>query len=288
MDETRSVNGIEVHIEGSGAEAVLLLHGWPDTHRLWDAQVEHLRARYRCIRFTLPGFDAAQPRRAHSLAELVATLRHVVQHTCPGQQVTLLLHDWGCVFGYEFAMRHPELVQRIVGVDIGDAGSRAHRQALTTKAKWMVFAYQAWLALAWVIGGHVNAALGDRMTRWMARLLRCRSDARFIGSQMNYPYLIAWTGAHGSYRRALRFDPRCPMLYLWGRKKPFQFHSVQWVEALRARPGCRALEFDTGHWLMTAQPRAFNEAVAAWLDETSAAAAAGDDPRPTGAPAATG
>ncbi len=264
-----SIDAVDVHVEGSGTEALLMVHGWPDTHRLWDSQVEHLKDRYRCIRFTLPGFDGAQPRRAFSLAELVATLRQVVQRTCPGQRVTLLLHDWGCVFGYEFAMRHPELVQRIVGVDIGDAGSRAHREALPARAKLMVFAYQAWLALAWVIGGHVSARLGDRMTRWMARVLRCRSDPGLIGWHMNYPYYIQWSGAHGSYRRALRFEPSCPMLYLWGRKKPFQFHSARWVEALRAKPGCQALEFDTGHWLMTAKPQAFNEAVAAWLAATA-------------------
>ena len=300
-----SIDAVDVHVEGSGTEALLMVHGWPDTHRLWDSQVEHLKDRYRCIRFTLPGFDGgcmpapgrfapaprghrrgpfvahgeqpswggpakvAQPRRAHSLAELVATLRQVVQRTCPGQRVTLLLHDWGCVFGYEFAMRHPELVQRIVGVDIGDAGSRAHGEALPARAKLMVFAYQAWLALAWVIGGHVSARLGDRMTRWMARVLRCRSDPGLIGWHMNYPYFIQWSGAHGSYRRALRFEPSCPMLYLWGRKKPFQFHSARWVEALRAKPGCQALEFDTGHWLMTARPQAFNEAVAAWLAATA-------------------
>jgi pimeloyl-ACP methyl ester carboxylesterase len=265
MDKPHSIDGVEVHVEGSGDQAIVMVHGWPDTYRLWDAQVEHLKARMRCIRFTLPGFESSKPHRAHSLAELVATFRNIVQHTCPGERVTLLLHDWGCVFGYEFAMRHPELVQRIIGVDVGDAGSRAHAGELPLKAKLMVFAYQAWLALAWVIGGHLSATLGDRMTRWMARLLRCRSDPARIGSHMNYHYFIQWTGAHGSYRGKLRFEPACPMLYLWGRKKPFQFHSARWVEQLRARPGCRAIEFDTGHWLMTARPQAFNEAVAAWL-----------------------
>ena len=39
-----------------------MVHGWPDTYRLWDGQVEALKDRYRCVRFTLPGFDAAQPR----------------------------------------------------------------------------------------------------------------------------------------------------------------------------------------------------------------------------------
>jgi pimeloyl-ACP methyl ester carboxylesterase len=260
MSEPQRIDGVDVFIEGQG-EAIVMVHGWPDTCRLWDAQVEHLKANHRCIRFTLPGFDIAQPRRAYSLAELVATLKRIVEQTCPGEPVTLLLHDWGCLFGYEFAMRHPHLVRRIIGVDIGDVGSRAHLQALSVKAKLMVLAYQVWLAIAWRIGG----AMGDKMTRWMARALHCPSDPRFIGSAMCYPYYIQWAGAHGSYRHALRFDPQCPMLYIWGRKKPFEFHSASWVEALAAKPGSRALEFNTGHWVMKSKPREFNDAVAAWL-----------------------
>jgi pimeloyl-ACP methyl ester carboxylesterase len=264
MQDRLTIDGVDVHVEGQGP-AIVMVHGWPDTYRLWDPQVEHLKAHYRCIRFTLPGFDNSTPHRAHSLAELVVTLRTIARHTCPGEPVTLLLHDWGCVFGYEFAMRHPELVRRIVGVDIGDVGSRAHRQALGARPKLMVFGYQIWLALAWVIGAHVSGALGDRMTRWMARLLRCPADPRLIGAHMNYPYFIQWSGAHGSYRHALRFEPGCPMLYLWGRKKPFQFHSAQWVQALRLRPGCAALELNCGHWLMTARPAEFNRALSDWL-----------------------
>lgn len=265
--EAQNIGGVAVHVEGAGTRSIVMVHGWPDTYRLWDAQVAFLKDHYRCIRFTLPGFDDSGPRRAFSLDELVATLKKIVETTCPGEPVTLMLHDWGCVFGYQFAMRHPALVRRIVGVDIGDAGSRAHLASLRARDKFMVFAYQFWLALAWKIGG----ATGDRMTRAMARWARCPSDLQPVGAQMCYPYWIQWFGGKDSYRRAQKFDARWPMLYLYGRRKLFQFQSAPWVAALRARPGCQALEFDTGHWVMSAQPQAFNEAVAAWLDAGDAA-----------------
>jgi pimeloyl-ACP methyl ester carboxylesterase len=41
------VNDTEVIVEGNGAESVVMIHGWPDTHRLWDAQVETLKATCR-------------------------------------------------------------------------------------------------------------------------------------------------------------------------------------------------------------------------------------------------
>ena len=36
------IDGIEVQVEGDGAEAVVMIHGWPDTLRLWDRTVEAL------------------------------------------------------------------------------------------------------------------------------------------------------------------------------------------------------------------------------------------------------
>ena len=269
LNPVQRIDGVDVHIQGRGAQAIVMVHGWPDTHRLWDGQVAHLQSSCRCIRFTWPGFDDQKPRRAHSLDELVALLKRIVEQTCPGEQVILMAHDWGCLFGYQFAMRHPELVSRIIGVDIGDAGSRAHRQVMTLKPLAMVFSYQAWLALAWVMDRTIDrlfgTALGDRMTRNMAAKMRCPSDPQHIHAGMCYPYFIQWTGAHGGYRRGLAFKPLCPMLFIYGRRKPFQFHSQAFVDALNAKAGSRALKFDTGHWVMTARPADFNQALSDWL-----------------------
>jgi len=260
------IDGVEVLVEGSGPEAIVMVHGWPDTHRLWDRQVEALRTRYRCVRFTLPGFEPNQQHQAYSLDQVIGVIRRIIEQVCPGEQVTLLLHDWGCVFGYQFAMRHPELVKRVIGVDIGDAGSRHHVRALDLKAKAMIFAYQGWLALAWRIGGRV----GDWMARAMARAARCPSDPTYIGSQMGYPYYLQWTGA---LRRAKLFTPSCPMLFIYGKRKPFMFHSSGWAEGLASRAGSQAVGFDTGHWVMIEKPEDFNQAVAAWMIAGDAALA---------------
>ena len=260
MIETRRVDGVDVFIEGAGETSIVMIHGWPDTHRLWDATVRALQRRYRCVRFTLPGFDITRPPRAPSLAQLTATLKNIVEQTCPGQPVTLMLHDWGCVFGYALAAQHPTLVAKIVGVDVGDAGSRAHLRSLRARDKLMIAAYQGWLAVAWRIGGNV----GEWMTRWMARALHCPSDATHIGTGMNHPYFLQWTGGLAQ-PGAAAFAPACPMLYVYGTNKPFLFHSPEWAEALAQRPGSRVLTFETGHWVMSRRPEAFNQAVLAWL-----------------------
>lgn len=263
-----NIDGIDVHVEGEGEHAVVMIHGWPDTYRLWDGAAAHLLAQFpgqlRCVRFTLPGFDLAKPPRPMNVQQLVDSFAAIVDAVSPGRPVTLMLHDWGCVFGYEYLAQHPQRVARLVGVDIGDYNSGALGRALSIKQKLMVVGYQWWLALAWKLGP-VSSALANRMSRFMARGMRWRNDPLLLGWQMNYPYWVQWTGGHA--RKLARVEPQCPMLYLYGRRKPFQFQSPQWLEKMAAKPGCAVQAFDTGHWVMVQQPEAFNACVAGWFEK---------------------
>ena len=238
-----------------------MIHGYPDTYRLWDGQVAALGERYRCVRFTLPGFDRSQGKRAHSLEEVIELIRRIVEQACAGERVVLLLHDWGCFFGYQFAIRHPDLVERVIGVDVGDAGSRRNLAELGVKGKFLVLAYQLWLATAWRIGG----VIGDVMARGMARALRCPTDPRSIHSRMGYPYALRWFGVAGGLKNLRTFEPHTPMLFIYGERKPFMFHSRAWAERLAARPQSRVVGLSTGHWVMIGREREFNDALSAWL-----------------------
>ncbi|MGJ4949337.1 alpha/beta fold hydrolase [Bradyrhizobium sp. HKCCYLS20291] len=256
--QQHSIAGIQVSIEGDGPRTVVMIHGWPDTAALWDSQVAALRAHARCVRFTLPGFDRSHPRRIYSLEEIVATIGRIVDLVSRDRPVTLLLHDWGCVFGYRFAEAYSQRVEAIVGVDVGDAGSREHLQSLDWRAKLGTAAYQLWLALAW----HMPVRLGDVMTRSMARLAGAPAEVALIGAHMNYPYHVQWTRGYG--RAALA--PRWPMLFIYGTRKPFMFHSESWARAVQATPHGRALPLETGHWVMHQAPEEFNRELLSWLD----------------------
>lgn len=260
--DTFTVAGTAVRVDGpddgQARGTVVLLHGWPDTAALWDGTVAALIDRYRCVRFTWPGFAPDDAARAPSLDEMTALLHQVVLQAGGGQPVTLVLHDWGCLYGYHFARLHPALVARVVGVDIGDAGSAAHQASLSTKAKLGVVGYQLWLALAWKIGG----SLGDRMARRMAAWMRVPVPAAHIHARMGYPYWQAWTGG---LRAVKPFQPAVPLLYVYGRRKPFQFQSREWAQAQAARPGCQVVAMDTGHWVMLDAAPTFARTVSDWL-----------------------
>ncbi len=260
------IDGIDIHIEGQGPETMVLVHGWPDTHHLWDAQVAHFKTTHRCVRFTLPGFDVAKPRRAYTLDELTSFFDRVITQSSPNAPVTLMLHDWGCLFGYAYVVRYPQRVNRLIGIDIGDAMSREFMAACGLSAKLGIAAYQLWLALAWWLGGHVSQRLGDAMTRWMARQMRWRGDAGLMGAQMNYPYAALWSGRFGRVRP---LTPSCPMFYAYAQRKPFMFHSVAWLARIAAGPGNHVERYDTGHWVMRQAAATFNPDVSAWLQRSA-------------------
>ena len=264
---TITVNGTEVLLQGQGDEVMLMLHGWPDTRALWHGTAAELQDRYVCARLTLPGFESGPS--ATSLADMCQLLRQIVDRISPDRPVTLMLHDWGCAFGYEFAMRHPERVARVVAVDVGDHNSGVLLREWGIKEKLSVLGYQVWLALAWQLARYVSPSLGTRMTRAMARWLRCPSDMAHITYKMNYPYAMQWFGTVGGLKKAAPIQLSMPLLYVYGERKPFMFHSTQWLAQVAAKPGSAVQGLPCGHWVMVSRPDAFYACVRAWLNGPS-------------------
>jgi pimeloyl-ACP methyl ester carboxylesterase len=284
---TLTIDDVQVHVEGNSGPTVVMLHGWPDTYRLWDDTVQALQNQFRCVRFSLPGFDLGQPERTASLADLTRTIGNIVDAVSPDNPVTLLLHDWGCTFGYEYQAQNPQRVARIIAVDIGDHNSKNYLNSLSGRAKWQIFGYQFWLALAWKIGHHASPALAQRMTRFMVRRLQIHMPSQTpnppnavptaratpanqgpvapIGWQMNYPYAMLWFGLQGGLRGCAKVKPTCPVLFIYGQNKPFMFHSPQWLVHLAESAGSQWQAMPTGHWVMRDDPQAFLACVQNWL-----------------------
>jgi pimeloyl-ACP methyl ester carboxylesterase len=60
------------------------------------------------------------------------------------------------------------------------------------------------------------------------------------------------------------------MLFIYGSRKVFNFHSSQWESWLPQQAQSAVLGLPTGHWVMLGQNEAFNQAVMKWLKQPEA------------------
>ena len=94
-----------VVLEGGnpGGPTVVMVHGWPDTHRMWTAVAGLLAPDFRVVAYDTrgQGLSRAAPGASYELADLADDLRAVVDAVSPEAPVHLLGHDWGSIQAWE-------------------------------------------------------------------------------------------------------------------------------------------------------------------------------------------
>jgi pimeloyl-ACP methyl ester carboxylesterase len=86
------------------APTVVLVHGYPDTHVVWDAVATDLAADHHVVTYDVRGAGqstAPADVAGYHLDHLMADLEAVVDATSAEQPVHLVGHDWGSIQGWE-------------------------------------------------------------------------------------------------------------------------------------------------------------------------------------------
>jgi pimeloyl-ACP methyl ester carboxylesterase len=210
--------GIEVFVDGPEDGApVLLMHGWPDSHRLWRHQVAALTAAgFRTIAPDLRGFgesdkptDVEAYKVAHSVADMIAVL-----DACGVEKANVVCHDWGAVAGWGLAAFVPDRVERLAALSVGhpkafsDAGFAQRMRSL-----YMLLFNLEEIAETWF------GMYGDDM-------LASHRDREAVIAELNRPGALTasfgWYRANAHPRTVINPPPdlpaiRCPVLGVWGR-----------------------------------------------------------------------
>lgn len=94
---------------------LVLVHGWPDTHHLWDAVAPLLADRFRVVRYDNRGAGASTvPAKVadYRLERLAEDFYAVLDAVSPDAPAHVLAHDWGSVLVWE-AVTEPQARQRV-------------------------------------------------------------------------------------------------------------------------------------------------------------------------------
>ena len=132
-------DGVSLYVEDHGeGDPVLLLHGWPDSARLWRHQVPVLAGRGdRVITPDLRGFGRSeQPGevRSYALRNVVGDITGLLDALeVPAAHV--VGHDWGAAVAWMVATLHPEVVERLAILNVPHP-RRMQAQASNCRQWW--------------------------------------------------------------------------------------------------------------------------------------------------------
>ncbi|GAB3652945.1 SDR family oxidoreductase [Actinocorallia lasiicapitis] len=106
--------GVELAVYERGpadAPVVLLMHGYPDDHTVWDEVAGLLERDFRVVTYDVRGAGAStrpKGRAAFTFALLMQDMAAVLDAVAPGEQVHLVGHDWGSIQSWEAVTTMPE------------------------------------------------------------------------------------------------------------------------------------------------------------------------------------
>jgi pimeloyl-ACP methyl ester carboxylesterase len=118
-----NLNGLQMHLVSAGeGPAVLLLHGFPDTHIVWRKQIQFLaEAGFRVIAPDLRGYgktDAPAEPEAYAMAYLCADVLALLD-ALGLDKVSLVGHDWGAALGWRLCADAPDRFERFTALSVG-------------------------------------------------------------------------------------------------------------------------------------------------------------------------
>jgi len=223
----------------------ILIHGVPDTFRVWNPVIDRL-ARKDITALALPGFDAPLPAGFKATKEeYVAWIVERLERE--PEPVDLVGHDWGRILTARVASLRPDLVRTWAGggapihkdyvwhplakiYQTPGAGEDYLRQLDPGQTRQRLESFGVPSAFAAEAVQHMD----DRMKECMLRLYR---SAVTVGAEWQADL------KHAS----------CPSMVLWGAKD----HAcpVAFADLLAADlKATRVVKLDTGHWFELEKP----------------------------------
>jgi pimeloyl-ACP methyl ester carboxylesterase len=114
-------NGIKLHYVTQGeGPLMLMLHGFPEFWYSWRHQIPEFAKDYKVVALDLRGYnesDKPSEQSAYGMNEFIKDIEGVIQGL--GYDRCILVgHDWGGAIAWCFAYAHPEMVERLIVLNI--------------------------------------------------------------------------------------------------------------------------------------------------------------------------
>lgn len=234
---------MKLHYDSEGdGPLVVLLHGFPEYRVSWKRQLPALaRAGFRAVAPDLRGYgESPKPRGVASylMTSIVDDVIELIE-SLGSTPCVLVGHDWGAVAAWGVAMHRPDLLRKLVIVNVPHPAAIARELKRSTRQKVNLL-YQLFFQLP-VLPEIVMRLFGRAFLRRAARFTPEEIDdyvRQWRGSltpMLNYYRAIKRSRA-GMRKRHTRID--IPTMIIWGEREPVFLPSAvedigQWVPNAR-------------------------------------------------------
>jgi pimeloyl-ACP methyl ester carboxylesterase len=246
---------------------LVFLHGFPDSIRLWDKYVEKFKNEYICVAVSYPNYHKSlRLKWGLDFPEVLQRLKNTIDKVDSGRNLKKMFvcHDWGAMFTYMFDNKYPGYINDIVSLDIGPGIKRNTLKIIP------VLGYQILLMWAFLIGSFI----GKIITKSFVFLL-CIKLAKYrpvnydeidSGICFTYYYIMKRMFSALILRRKNQemlqgYKRTTPLAYIFGLKKPFQFHTEEFLLELQNDPRCEVHAVKGGHWISEQFPELVQEVI---------------------------
>ena len=263
----------------SGAPAVLLLHGFPSSSRMWQPLIDQLADRYRMVAPDYPGFGHSDAPPANSFRYTFDHLAEIIEQFTDEIGLTrysLAVQDYGGPVGMRLALRRPErlsalIVQNAVCHEDGLGPLWETRRAFwSDRARHEEALRENFFSPAATRQRHVgNSPDPDRYDPdlWNDELAFLNQPGQQdIQTDLFYDYHTN-VASYPVWQQWLR-DTQPPLLVVWGRYDP----SFQVAEAEAYRrdvPDAQVHVVDAGHFALDEAPDLVADLTRKFLDATA-------------------
>ena len=113
--------GVKIHYASLGSGPLMvMIHGFPDYWYTWRSQMEALSEAYQCVAIDLRGYNLSDKPKGvdnYALDVLVGDVAAVIKHL--GRDKAILAgHDWGGAISWAFALTRPEMLDRLIILNV--------------------------------------------------------------------------------------------------------------------------------------------------------------------------
>lgn len=267
-----NINGAKIHytIGGSGS-AVILLHGFAETSRMWAPVLPTLAAKFTVVAPDLPGIGESSIPTGGIGMKRAAIIMHDLVRSIGIEKARVVGHDIGLMVAYAYAALFPSETEKLVMMDAFLPGVQGWEPIYNAPNYWH-FRFNGPTAEA-LVKGRENvyfAYFWDGLAADKNRSIPKADRKAYIAAysrpkrmRTSWEYFVSWPQAAKDFAEMSRTKLTMPVLSIGGEKSLGEALGAQ--TKLVAENATVVIVKNSGHWILEEQPKQTTDALVSFL-----------------------